>query len=143
MRATVACKGGAGAALQYLGAIENLQVPTTELSEEIQKRPVLTRLDLQVYAAVLDCVAGGRRDAMMTKIRATVPFGHGAAAVRCMGREFQHAGARSKVSATAELLHLAPGGSSAAAMDAFSGQVPATPRRRRRRTLARRRRLTW
>ena len=48
-----------------------------------------------------------------------MPFGHGAAAVRCLDREFQHSGARSKVAATAELLHLAPAGSSAAALDSF------------------------
>ena len=39
--------------------------------------------------------------------------------MRRLDHEFQRSGARSKVAATAELLHLSPGGAGAAAMDSF------------------------
>merc|ERR1712074_477574 len=81
--------------------------------------PALRVLDMLLYTAMLHCIEGGRRETVLNRIHATVAFGQGGVALRCLGKVFQRSSVRQRAAATAELLQLAPCGQGAADVDNF------------------------
>ena len=119
LKAAVACRSDDARLERYLELIEDSRVGASELSEGVATIPGLRLVDRMLYAALLECIEGDRRDDVLDEIRTTAPFGSGCLALRCLDKKYQQSGARAKVAATAELLSLAPAGKSAGAVDAF------------------------
>ena len=119
LKAAVARRSDDARLERYLELIEDSRVGASELSEGVATIPGLRLVDRMLYAALLECIEGDRRDDVLDEIRTTTPFGSGRLALRCLDKKYQQSGARAKVAATAELLSLAPAGKSAGAVDAF------------------------
>ena len=118
--AAVACRaGGDPMVMKYIEKIDDQDVPTEELGAAAQELSNIRSIDMHLYVGILECVEGPRCDAVLDRIHASVPLGHGCVALRALDREFQRSSARLKVAATAELLHLEPSSQGADAMDAF------------------------
>ena len=119
LKAVVACRPDDAAQERYLELTEDRSLGASGLSEGGATTPELRLVDRMLYAALLECIEGDRRDDVLDEIRTTAPFGSGRLALRCLDKKYQQSGARAKVAATAELLSLAPAGKSAGAVDAF------------------------
>ena len=121
-QAAVACRAGVDpVTMEYIAEIDNPQRSDAQLAGAAQKVPALRILDMLLYTAILHCVEGGRREAVLDRIHATVAFGQGGLALRCLDKVFQRSWARQRAAATAELLQLAPRGPTAADVDGFLG----------------------
>ena len=119
-QAAVACRAGVDpVAMEYIAEIDNPQRSDAQLAGAAQKLPALRVLDMLLYTAILHCVEGGRREAVLDRIHATVAFGQGGIALRCLDKVFQRSSVRQRAAATAELLQLAPRGPTAADVDGF------------------------
>ena len=119
-QAAVACRAGVDpVAMEYIAEIDNPQRSDAQLAGAAQKVPALRILDMLLYTAILHCVEGGRREAVLGRIHATVAFGQGGLALRCLDKVFQRSSVRQRAAATAELLQLSPCGPRAADVDDF------------------------
>ena len=77
-QAAVACRAGVDpVAMEYIAEIDNPQRSDAQLAGAAQKLPALRVLDMLLYTAILHCVEGGRRKAVLDRIHATVAFGQG------------------------------------------------------------------
>ena len=119
-QAAVACRAGVEpVAMEYLAEIDNPRRTDAELTAIAKQVPALRVIDMHLYTAILDCIDGHRRDTVLNRIHASVGFGEGGLALRCLDRIFQRSSVKQRAAATAELLHLAPSGPGAMAIDDF------------------------
>ena len=106
--------------LRYIQAIsDRVGFGDAKLSAEIARDPEMRTLDAKLFAAILSCLAGQRRNAVEERIRATVPFAAGALALRCLDGWFQQGAERRRHEATRELMNLQPAGQTPAALERF------------------------
>ena len=119
-QAAVACRAGVDpVAMEYLAEIDNPLRSDAEVAAVAKRVPMLRVIDMYLYTAILDCIDGHRRETVLNRIHASVGFGEGGLALRCLDRVFQRSSVKQRAAATAELLHLTPSGPGAAAMDDF------------------------
>ena len=119
-QAAVACRAGVDpVAMEYIAEVDNPHRADAQLADAAQKVPALRILDMLLYTAILRCIEGSRRETVLNRIHASVAFGQGGLALRCLDKIFQRSSVRQRAAATAELLQLAPRGSRAADVDDF------------------------
>ena len=82
LKAAVACRSDDARLERYLEIIEDSRVSASELSEGVATIPGLRLVDRMLYAALLECIEGDRRDDVLDEVRTTAPFGSGRLALR-------------------------------------------------------------
>ena len=110
---------GVPEAIEYVSAIEDSRITLAGQEHGVAKNPTLRAIDAALYAALLACIGGARKEVVVNRLHASAAFGSGCAALRCLDREFQRSTKRAQVAATRELLNLAPEGGGVAAIDMF------------------------
>ena len=115
----VARGGGMDMVTEYVDAIENKEVTKEMLMRGVRGHQALRALDGALYSAILNAITGNRKETILCRMQAIVPFGAGGCALRYIDGEFQRGTRGAQVGATRELHTLTPEGQGAAAMDAF------------------------
>ena len=110
---------GVDEVMAYVRVLDDSEYEDSTVTTGVQGSALLRALDASLYAAILQCVGGVRKGAVLDRMHATVPFGSGGLALRFLDREFQRSTVRAQVAATREILNLSPQGHSASALDAF------------------------
>ena len=93
--------------MEYIAEIDNPQRADAQLADGAQKVPALRILDMHLHTAILHCAKSSRRDTVLNPIHASVAFGQGGLAQRCLDKISQRSSARQRAAAKAELLLLA------------------------------------
>ena len=94
----------------YVAAIEDSDISDEQIGRGVAGVLALRAMDAALYAALLASISGSRKETVLNRLHATVRFGAGGLALRCLDREFQRSTKRAQVAATRELLNLAPEG---------------------------------
>ena len=103
----------------YVAAIEDSDISDEQIGRGVAGVLALRAMDAALYAALLASISGSRKETVLNRLHATVRFGAGGLALRCLDREFQRSTKRAQVAATRELLNLAPEGQGVGALDTF------------------------
>ena len=111
--------GGTDEVTAYVEAIESKDVTKEMIMLGVRGDPLLRALDTALYAGILSAITGPRKETILCRMNAIVPFGAGACALRHLDGEFQRGTRGAQVGATRDLHTLTPEGHGATSMDAF------------------------
>ena len=103
----------------YLQIVDSESYDDTKLKQTIIASPVLSKLDIQVYSAILNCIQGMQIQPILNRFEANVEQGHGCLAIRNLDRFFQHDTEKQRSICSMELINLTPRSHSPRDMDSF------------------------
>ena len=103
----------------YVEAIESKEITKEMIMLGVRGDPLLRALDTALCAGILSAITGPRKETILCRMNAIVPFGAGGCALRHLDGEFQRGTRGAQVGATRDLHSLTPEGHGATSMDAF------------------------